>query len=297
MKLVTIHYEGIEQACITLDDRYVLLHTINQLEQTDWAINVFDLLQEGQLDALTAWYSAVGREKLGAMESVPEEAIMPAPLYRNPRKIWGIGMNYVKETVEREKLFAEADPVSFMKPDTSLIGPNMAIELPARQTEHVTAEAELALIIGRTCKNITEAEALDFVAGFAVSVDVTAADIHAKHQRFLTRAKSFDTFFGLGSELITRDEFADLPQLAVETWHNGELAHRNVLANMIYQPAYLIAFHSQVMTLLPGDVILTGTPGAVVIRDGDVIEARIPGFEPLLHPVKAGAPLFSPSPA
>ncbi|MGG4144667.1 fumarylacetoacetate hydrolase family protein [Paenibacillus algorifonticola] len=292
MKLVTIHYEGVEQACINIDDRFVLLHTINQLEQTDWPINVFDLLQKGRLDELTAWYNESGREKLGAMAFVPDEAMTTAPLYRHPRKIWGIGMNYVKEAAEREILFAEADPVSFMKPDTSLIGPNTAIELPAQQTEHVTAEAELAMIIGRTCKNVTEVEAMGCVAGFAVSVDVTAADIHAKHQRFLTRAKSFDTFFGFGSELITRDEIADLSQLAVETWHNGELAHRNVMANMIYQPAFLVAFHSQVMTLLPGDVILTGTPGAAVIRDGDVIEARIAGFEPLLHPVKAGAPLI-----
>ncbi|SFF13891.1 2-keto-4-pentenoate hydratase/2-oxohepta-3-ene-1,7-dioic acid hydratase (catechol pathway) [Paenibacillus algorifonticola] len=291
MKLVMIHYEGDEQACIKIDDRYVRLHTINQLEHTHWPINVFDLLQEGQLETLTAWYNEGGSDKLAQLESVPSEAIAAAPLYRHPRKIWGIGMNYVKQAEEREALFAEADPVSFMKPDTSLIGPNTAIELPAQQTEHVTAEAELAIIIGRTCKNITEAEALGCVAGFAVSVDVTAADIHAKHQRFLTRAKSFDTFFGFGSELITRDEIEDLSQLAVETWHNGELAHRNVLANMIYQPAYLVAFHSQVMTLLPGDVILTGTPGAVVIRDGDVIEARIPGFEPLLHPVQAAAHL------
>lgn len=284
MQLVTVTYGGVEQGCMVASHGNVLIATVNQVEQADWPIGVFELLATGQLDELKRWYNEGGRDRLGSMETVAASEAKAAPLYRHPRKIWGIGMNYVKTAEELADLPADADPVSFMKPDTTIVGEGDAIILPA-QSERVTAEAELAIIIGRTCKNITEAEAPNFVAGFAVSNDVTAADIHAKHQRFLTRAKSFDTFFSFGSQMITTDEIEDVHQLQVETWQNGELKHRNGVSNMIFKPWFLVAYHSQVMTLLPGDVILSGTPGSVVLRSGDVVECRISGFTSLVNGV------------
>ncbi|MFX3636443.1 MAG: fumarylacetoacetate hydrolase family protein [Candidatus Pristimantibacillus sp.] len=284
MQLVTVIYNGVEQGCITTSSGNVLIATVNHAEQADWPVGVFELLATGQFDELKRWYNEGGRDKLELLETVQPSEARTAPLYRHPRKIWGIGMNYVKTAEELTDVAADADPVSFMKPDTTLIGGGDAIVLPV-QSERVTAEAELAIIIGHTCKNITEAEAPDFVAGFAVSNDVTAADIHAKHQRYLTRAKSFDTFFSFGSQMITTDEIEDVHQLQVETWQNGELKHRNSVSNMIFKPWYLVAYHSQVMTLLPGDVILSGTPGSVIIRSGDVVECRIDGFTSLVNSV------------
>jgi 2-keto-4-pentenoate hydratase/2-oxohepta-3-ene-1,7-dioic acid hydratase in catechol pathway len=284
MKLATIIQSGVEQGCIAVPGGYVTLAELNRAEQASWPVEVFSLITTGQLQALTDWYNEGGRERLIEMLVIPASEAVAAPLFRHPRKIWGIGMNYTANVNELAVL-REEEPVSFMKPDTSIIGDGEAIVLPA-QSERVTAEAELAIIIGRTCRNITEEEALDAVAGIAAAIDTTASDIHARHMRYLTRAKSFDTFFTFGSEFITMDEAGDLSQLQVETWHNGEKVHASKLTHMIFPPAYLIAFHSQVMTLLPGDVILTGTPGSVVIRNGDVVECRVNGLSPLRSKVR-----------
>jgi 2-keto-4-pentenoate hydratase/2-oxohepta-3-ene-1,7-dioic acid hydratase in catechol pathway len=114
---------------------------------------------------------------------------------------------------------------------------------------------------------------------------MTAEDILRKNPRYLTRAKSFDTFFSFGPQLVTPDEVGDISALEVSTVLNGEVRRTNTVRNMTFSPWSLVSFHSKVMSLLPGDVISTGTPGAVVIRDGDVAECRITGFEPLSNPV------------
>ncbi|GLX70045.1 fumarylacetoacetate hydrolase family protein [Paenibacillus glycanilyticus] len=285
MKLATIGYGGVEQGSIVRPEGYVTLAELNRMTGADWPTDVLELISTGRLDELTLWYNEGGRERLEEFPYVAVSKASLAPLYRHPRKIWGIGMNYSADEAERARLREEEEPVSFMKPDTAIIGDLESIVLPV-QSERVTAEAELAIIIGRTCRNVSEEEALTAVAGVAAAIDTTAADIHARHMRYLTRAKSFDTFFTFGSELMTMDEAGELSELQVETWHNGSLAHASKLTGMIYPPAFLIAFHSQVMTLLPGDVILTGTPGAAVIRGGDVIECRVSGLQPLQNNVR-----------
>ncbi|QAY66452.1 fumarylacetoacetate hydrolase family protein [Paenibacillus protaetiae] len=285
MKLATISVRGIEQAAVVTPGGYVLMETVNQLEGTGWSTDMFELVASGQLAGLTDWYNEGGWEALEGLERVALSEAQAAPLYRHPRKIWGIGMNYVTDPEELKHVPEGSEPVSFMKPDTTIIGPGNAIRLPVQSAE-VTAEAELAIIIGKECRSIEAEEAGAYIAGYAAALDVTAADIHARNQRFLTRAKSFDTFFSFGSELLTADAVDDVAALQVETWHNGEQRHVNVISNMRYQPSLIVAFHSQVMTLLPGDVILTGTPGAVLIRDGDTVQCRISGgLSPLCNPV------------
>src|SRR3979409_2609169 len=105
-----------------------------------------------------------------------------------------------------------------------------------------------------------------------------AEGILQKNPRFLTRSKNFDTFFSFGPELITPDEVPDVLKVNVGTYNNGKLHRENVVANMAFQPYYLVAVHSPVATMYPGDIISTGTPGAVIIRDGDVAECRIDGL-------------------
>lgn len=288
MKLVAIKYEGLEQAAIETQQGYVRIETLNLAKHTAWSTDVFELISSGQLRELTEWYNGCGHKELEDLAAVPPDTVEAAPLYRHPRKIWGIGMNYVTDPAELKSVPEGSEPVSFMKPDTALIGPGDAIILPW-QSEQVTAEAELAIVIGKKCRNVTETEADEYIAGYAASLDMTAADIHAKNQRFLTRAKSFDTFFTLGSELISKDEIGDVRALSVETWHNGEQKHVNQISNMRYQPGFIVAFHSQVMTLLPGDIILTGTPGAVLLHESDTAECRISGgFRPLTNAVHTG---------
>lgn len=106
-----------------------------------------------------------------------------------------------------------------------------------------------------------------------------------KNPRFLTRVKNFPTFFSFGPELITPDEVSDLLQVKVGTYNNGKLHRENIVGNMAYLPYFLVSFHSQVAPLYPGDIISTGTPGALVIQDGDLAECRIDGLGTLTTPV------------
>ncbi|MFD1886458.1 fumarylacetoacetate hydrolase family protein [Paenibacillus wenxiniae] len=274
MKLATVNAYGREQVAVVLEGKYILLEDINTIWGEQWATDMFTLITSTQLEQLAQRVSTITSQQLEQLSALPAEEIVHAPLYRHPRKIWGIGMNYVADEAELVAADDNEEPVSFMKPDTTIIGPEDHIELPP-QSEKVTAEGELALIIGQTCRHVTEQEASAYVAGLTATLDVTAADIHARHPRFLARAKSFDTFFGLGSQLITLDEVPDLLELTVETHHNEQLAHHNRTYYMKFRPWYIVSFLSQVMTLLPGDIIMTGTPGAVVIRDGDTVGCSI----------------------
>ncbi|HZY57340.1 MAG TPA: fumarylacetoacetate hydrolase family protein, partial [Rubrobacteraceae bacterium] len=216
---------------------------------------------------------------------VPYARVRYGPLYRRPRKIRGIGLNYVEHAGDLQETAPSEEPASFMRPDTTIIGPEEEIQLP-NQSERVTGEAELGLVIGREARNISEEEAPSVVAGLTTILDMTAEDILRKNPRYLTRAKSFDTFFSFGPQLVTLDEVGEMGDLTVATVLNGEVRRKNVVSNMTFSPAFLVSFHSKVMTLLPGDVISTGTPGAVEIQDSDVVSCHIDRFEPLSNPVR-----------
>ncbi|MEI7024285.1 fumarylacetoacetate hydrolase family protein [Paenibacillus sp. y28] len=286
MRMATVLLENKEEAAIVTAQGLVTVDTINRTTGSLWSTELHELLMNGEFEALRRWTAGEGKQKLDNMEAVPHSEAVYAPLYRHPRKIWGIGMNYVKAAAELPQGEPDSDPVGFMKPDTALIGPGDTIRLP-RQSVKPTAEGELAIVIGKRCSGITEAQAPQFVAGLTASLDMTAADIHEQNPRYLTRAKSFDTFFSFGPQLVTLDEVPDVLGLGVETWQNGSMLHRNTVFHMKYRPWFTVAYLSQGMTLLPGDVIMTGTPGAAVLRDGDIVECRIDGFAPLLNPVQA----------
>src|SRR5215207_4544926 len=277
LRLVTIRQGGREEAAVVLPDGVAPFREVYGLSEEEGA-DLLSLLESGRFYELKEAY---GRREVRG-ETLPRAS--HGPLYRRPRKIWGIGLNYVEHAGDRSETAPSEEPASFMRPDTTIIGPGDEIVLPP-QSERVTAEAELALIVGREAKDVSEEEAPRFVAGFTTVLDMTAEDILRRNPRYLTRSKSFDTFFSFGPELVTPDEIADLDSLEVSTVLNGEVCRSNTVSNMIFSPWWLVSFHSRVMTLLPGDVISTGTPGAVVIRQGDVAECRITGFEPLSNPV------------
>jgi 2-keto-4-pentenoate hydratase/2-oxohepta-3-ene-1,7-dioic acid hydratase in catechol pathway len=218
-----------------------------------------------------------------------DEVRFVAP-YRHPRKIWGIGLNYVAHAADLTESVPD-EPASFIKGDHTIIGPGDDIPLPA-QSERVTAEAELGLIIGRYCRDVSPQDALDYVWGVCPVLDQTAEDILARNPRFLTRAKNFPGFFAFGPEIVPMSEVLAAGALAdveVATVHNGEVHRSNAVRNMRYDPAYLVSFHSKVMPLFPGDIISPGTPGAVHVRAGDVVECRIPGIGVLRNPVATGS--------
>jgi 2-keto-4-pentenoate hydratase/2-oxohepta-3-ene-1,7-dioic acid hydratase in catechol pathway len=273
VRLVTIRQGSTEEAAVVLSDGVAPVREVNGL-----SADLLSLLESGRFYELKEAYDR-GGIRAGA-SSQPSYA----PLYRRPRKIWGIGLNYVEHAGDLQEIAPSEEPASFMRPDTTIIGPGEEVVLPA-QSGRVTAEAELALIIGRVAKDVPEEDAPSVVAGFTTVLDMTAEDILRRNPRYLTRAKSFDTFFSFGPELVTPDEIADLEALEVSTVLNGEVRRSNTVSKMTFSPWWLVSFHSRVMTLLPGDVISTGTPGAVVIQEGDVAECRITGFEPLSNTV------------
>ncbi len=284
MRLTSLRMDGIEPAAIVRPGGAVLLSEVNDAFGTSWSTTVQGLIEAGEVEALRGWVAGADADRLDGL-AIPQDNVVHAPLYRRPRKIWGIGLNYVEHAADLSEKAPSTEPASFMKPDTTIIGPGDAIRIPP-QSQRTTAEAELGVIIGRECKDVSEADAPSVVAGFTTIVDMTAEDILEKNPRYLTRSKSFDTFFSFGPELVTVDEVDDVDALQVSTLHNGEVYRRNVVSNMTFRPWWLVSFHSKVMTLLPGDIISTGTPGAVHIRSGDVTGCSIDGFRDLSNPVE-----------
>ena len=282
MRLATIRRNGEEMAAVILPGGPLPVREMSDLRGGK-EVDLLSLLESGRFHELKGSYDQ-GKVEVRAALSVRFEY---GPLYRRPRKIWGIGLNYVEHAGDLSETAPSEEPASFMRPDTTIIGPGEEVVLPAR-SERVTAEGELALVIGREAKNVPEEEAPFVVAGLTTVLDMTAEDILRKNPRYLTRAKSFDTFFSFGPQLVTLDEVGEMEDLTVATVLNGEVKRENVVSNMTFSPWFLVSFHSKVMTLLPGDIISTGTPGAVQIRDGDVAECRITGFEPLANPVVRG---------
>jgi 2-keto-4-pentenoate hydratase/2-oxohepta-3-ene-1,7-dioic acid hydratase in catechol pathway len=172
-----------------------------------------------------------------------------------------------------------------MKASTTIIGHGDSILIP-EMSNKTTGEAELGIIIGKQCKNVREKDWLEVVAGFVPLIDMTAEDILRQNPRYLTLSKNFDTFFSFGPQILTPEEVNDINQLKVRTVINDQIHAENLVANMTFSPAFLVSFHSQIMTLMPGDIICTGTPRAVALSNGDTITCEIDGFPKLSNPIK-----------
>lgn len=287
MRFATLAIDGTEQACLRrTDGHWAPLHRLHPELEGDLLV----LLDSGirQSDAYAGLPDAADR--LPAEDTVGDAAANFRPPYRRPRKIWGIGLNYGDHAGDLDEQ-APDQPASFIKGDHTIIGPGDEIVLPT-QSERTTGEAELGLVMGTETRNVGPNDALDHVFGVCAVLDQTAEDILQLNPRYLTRSKNFPTFFSFGPEVVTLDEFlADraLAETEVCTLLDGAEVRRNRVSNMTHAPADLVSFHSQMMPLYPGDIISTGTPGAVHIRPGDVVECRIPGVGILRNPVTAGA--------
>jgi 2-keto-4-pentenoate hydratase/2-oxohepta-3-ene-1,7-dioic acid hydratase in catechol pathway len=213
-------------------------------------------------------------------DEIPLAEVELLPLVR-PSKIVCVGLNYLGHANELD-MPAPEEPVLFLKPPSSVIGPGDAIVMPA-DSERVDYEAELALVMGRTARHVSEADAPNHLFGYTCANDVTARDLQQKDGQW-TRAKSFDTFCPVGPWIET--QVPDERALALRTVVNGELRQQGNTADMIFSPARLISFISRVMTLLPGDVILTGTPAGIgPLRHGDEVSVEIDQVGFLLNPV------------
>ena len=201
-----------------------------------------------------------------------------------PSKVVAAGRNYASHTRE---VAGEppAEPVIFLKPSTSVTGPGDAIKYPVKLTDRVDFEGELAVIIGRLCRGVPRERAEEVVFGYTCANDVTARDLQARDGQW-TRAKGFDTFCPLGPWMETGTNPSDLE---LTTTVNGEIRQQARTSELLWDVPGLIAYVSQVMTLLPGDVLLTGTPAGVgPLTDGDEVSVTIESIGTLTNRVVIG---------
>jgi len=195
-------------------------------------------------------------------------------------KVVGIGRNYAAHAAELGNDLPP-EPLMFLKPNTSVVGPGDPVFYP-RQSSNVHYEGELAVVIGRICRDVAPSRVSEVVYGYTIGNDVTARDLQRSDVQF-TRAKGFDSFCPLGPWIETELDTSDL---RVQTHLNGDLKQDGTTKDMIFDVAALVAYVSSVMTLLPGDVILTGTPEGVGPMDvGDEVEVTIAGIGSLTNKV------------
>jgi len=207
--------------------------------------------------------------------TLPLGEITPRLPYPVPPKIWCIGLNYRSHAEDIQAIQPE-EPGSFMKPASCMFQPGEDIVLPPPHLSNdVDAEGELGVIIGRSCRFVPAEEVREVIFGYTTTLDLTALDVLSRNPRYLTRAKSFDTFFSFGPVVVTADEIADVDALEVITEHNGGVCSRDFVRNMRSRPFELVRFHSDYMTLYPGDLISTGCPKGARIRAGDRVRCRI----------------------
>lgn len=240
----------------------------------------FGIVDEGELVVLAGDPLFAGFDTTGERVPLGEVALLAPVIPRS--KVIGIARNYRDHAAELGNEVPE-EPMMFLKPNTSVIGPGDTIVRPP-QSERTDYEGELAAVIGRVTKNVSVADALDHVFGYTIGNDVTARDLQKTDGQW-TRAKGFDTFCPLGPAIET--EFDPASDVRIITRVNGEVRQDGTLGNMVHSVAEFISYASQAFTLLPGDVILAGTPAGVgPFVAGDVVEVEITGLGTLRNPVR-----------
>jgi 2-keto-4-pentenoate hydratase/2-oxohepta-3-ene-1,7-dioic acid hydratase in catechol pathway len=207
------------------------------------------------------WKEVLHEEARVEVGRLPLASIQPLNPIDWTGKIVCIGLNYM-DHIRETKGTPPARPLIFTKFNTSMTDPGAAIEWSAELTNQVDFEAELAVIIGKTARRVSEAEALAYVAGYTCANDVSARDVQMGDGQWI-RGKSLDTFCPMGPYFVTADEILDPQALAIRCMLNGVVMQDSSTHEMIFGVAHLISFCSQAFTLEPGDVILTGTPNGV----------------------------------
>ncbi|MFE3254619.1 fumarylacetoacetate hydrolase family protein [Nocardia sp. NPDC059091] len=273
MKLLRVGARGAERP-VAIDDEGALRDLSSVTADIDGRL----LCDPAALSAVRSSLAA------GSLPEVDPAARVGAPIAR-PGKVIGIGLNYTDHAAAIGAAIPER-PVVFLKPGTTVSGPYDAIELPpgSRATDH---EVELGVVIGRTLRDCPDAAtALGAVGGYVTANDVTERNGIAGEPTWV-KGKSFDTFTPIGPWLVTPDEVAEPQALSLQLWVNGQQRQAGTTGNMVAGVGELLRYLSTLMTLEPGDLVLTGTPGGVAVgrpepkpylRDGDVVVVEVAGL-------------------
>lgn len=241
----------------------------------------FGIVDEGELVVLEGDPMFAGYDTTGERVPLADVALLAPVIPRS--KVVCVGRNYRDHAAELGNDVPTA-PMLFFKPNTSVVGPGDAVVLP-RHSDFVSYEGELAAVIGRITKNVSASEALGHVFGYTIANDLTARDWQKSDGQW-ARAKGFDTSCPLGPAIET--EFDVTGSAVITTRLNGEVRQRGPISDMIFSLAEIIEYASAAFTLLPGDVILTGTPAGVgQITAGDTVEVEITGLGTLRNTARA----------
>jgi 2-keto-4-pentenoate hydratase/2-oxohepta-3-ene-1,7-dioic acid hydratase in catechol pathway len=239
----------------------------------------FGIVDGPELVVLNGHPLVAGYDTTGERVPIKEVKLLAPSI---PSKVVCVGLNYADHVAEITGAAAAAEPTLFLKPSSSIVGPGDAIVLPV-QSEKVDLEVELTIVMGQIAKNVSEKDALNYVWGFTVANDVTARDLQHSDQQW-ARSKSFDSFCPIGPWIET--EFVPDGQ-ELSSRINGETKQASTIDHMLHNVPKLISYISHNMTLLPGDVILTGTPAGITqIVSGDIVECEIEGIGTLVNPVR-----------
>lgn len=272
MKLIRFGNPGHEKPGVVINNkRYDVSQLVSDFDEAFFAGNGIDSLKSA----------------LDKNPSLPEVAadIRWASPVSKPNKIICIGLNYADHAAE-SNMAAPAEPVVFFKATTSLAGPNDDVTIP-RNSVKTDWEVELAVVIGKRASYVEESEAMDYVAGYCLHNDVSEREFQLERGGQWVKGKSCDTFAPLGPWIATKDEVADVNNLRLWLSVNGKQYQNGNTSNLIFKVPFLVSYLSQFMTLVPGDVISTGTPAGVglgqkpnplYLKPGDVMELGIDGL-------------------
>ena len=274
MKLIRFGDPGQERPGVLLEDG-------TRLDVSRWLGSDYDesFFANGALAELDLWLQKNG----STADRVPSSVRLGSPVSR-PSKIVCIGLNFRDHAAE-SKMEAPKEPVVFFKSTTSLVGPNDDLVIPRNATK-VDWEVELAVVIGKKALYVSKEKALDHIAGYVLHNDYSERSFQLERGGQWVKGKSADTFAPLGPFVATQEELVDVSNLRMWLKVNGDLRQDSSTANMIFDVATLVSYVSEFMTLLPGDVISTGTPAGVglgmkpptYLKAGDVVELGIDGL-------------------
>jgi 2-keto-4-pentenoate hydratase/2-oxohepta-3-ene-1,7-dioic acid hydratase in catechol pathway len=259
-------------------------------KQLPQRLEAFIALGENALKTAKDLLKKANDSDIKSVSALVGEAALLAPI-AFPPKIICLGLNYVDHAAETNSTVPD-EPVIFMKPHTTIIGPNENIIKPSF-VKKLDYEGELAIVMGKKAKNIPISEVKEYVFGYTILNDVSARDFQFKDKQW-TRGKSFDTFAPTGPCITTANQLQDTANLAIRTWVNGELRQNSSTKNMAFSVSEIVYHLSRVMTLEPCDVIATGTPAGVgfamkpkkFLRHGDVVRIEIEGIGVLENTVE-----------
>jgi len=269
MKLLRFGDPGVEKPGIMVDGQIIDVSTFT---------NDFDerFFESDGIDRLRNWYQT----NQDSLPRVNANARLGAPFAR-PSKIICVGLNYTKHALE-SKMPIPKEPIIFFKSTTALCGPNENVIIPKNSVK-TDWEVELAVVIGKKAQYVSEADAMDRIAGFCLHNDYSEREFQLERNGQWVKGKSCDTFAPMGPYLVTPDETGDYNNLHMWLRVNGQMMQDNNTDDMIFEVPALVSYISQFMTLLPGDVISTGTPAGVglgfnppvYLKPGDIVELGI----------------------